>query len=319
MRFPNGMVNKRQLFSSLLWRRKQLQTFTPEDVAVSEREKHAENNVCFEALERDLHRYFSLLRQHEGKEGQQAYLTGSLRQELGFSFAVRNSVLSSPKAGYGLFLNGHLSKGRVACMYPGVIYRPGDPMLLFTFANSYTVFCADGTVFDGKPTGLSRYMYRSMAQRNGFTFYCSGEEGQEEARRRPYCDLSWLDAPFPSEEDQVEVTSRNPFALGHMINHHLDSESKEKKKNAGPNVMYCEYTYPSRLVEEFRDLIPNIYYGEPHPLVCCVVAVFLLAFVFCFHVVSRTFLLRSFFAFSQNNKWQENKETRMSLLEACCW
>ncbi|KAL6060837.1 SET domain-containing protein 9 [Balamuthia mandrillaris] len=140
MRFPNGMVNKRQLFSSLLWRRKQLQTFTPEDVAVSEREKHAENNVCFEALERDLHRYFSLLRQHEGKEGQQAYLTGSLRQELGFSFAVRNSVLSSPKAGYGLFLNGHLSKGRVACMYPGVIYRPGDPMLLFTFANRF-FFC----------------------------------------------------------------------------------------------------------------------------------------------------------------------------------
>ena len=66
------------------------------------------------------------------------------------------SYLTVPEGGRGVFVKkGKISKGQVACLYPGLVYKPYHPILIASIRNAYIFRCSDGTMVDGKNNGLS--------------------------------------------------------------------------------------------------------------------------------------------------------------------
>ena len=97
----------------------------------------------------------------------------------GFELKLAPSTISG--AGRGVFVkSGKIQKGQIACLYPGLVYQPWDKILLASIKNAYIFRCSDGVMLDGKPKGLSKYLYKSIHGRdrmNGF---------------EPICDVSWI-------------------------------------------------------------------------------------------------------------------------------
>jgi len=193
-------------------------------------EERVEVEVNHDDVRQQLVAMFSLLEKNDSEvisSGRRELTSHATREAFGFSLVKRKSSLG-PLAGHGLVLEGKISKGRVVCMYPGLIYLPGEPVAFCSFRNNFILRRNDGASLDGKPYGLSRYMYKSIASREGLNA----------------CDISWLES---KEEDPNPA---NPFALGHLINH-----------NSPANVMYFEHDFPRDFPEHLWHWIPNIYYG----------------------------------------------------------
>jgi hypothetical protein len=55
------------------------------------------------------------------------------RSLFGFSLVKQKSGIAN--AGFGLFLEGEVTKGTCVCIYPGVVYQPGDPIFLPSLKN----------------------------------------------------------------------------------------------------------------------------------------------------------------------------------------
>jgi len=89
----------------------------------------------------------------------------------------------------------------------------------------------DGSCIDGKYWGLSRYMYKSLATRDGptaifdNTWHCVGNEKWREILK-------------------------SPLAMGQMINN----------ANSEPNVMYFEFEFSPIFPRHLWHMIPNINY-----------------------------------------------------------
>lgn len=97
----------------------------------------------------------------------------------GFSLEVRRSRL--PEAGAGVFVSrGRVVRGDTAALYPGVVYEPGQPVLLQSIANQFVLRCSDGVMVDGNHRGISRIVFSSI-------------HGRERAGSLPLCDPSWLE------------------------------------------------------------------------------------------------------------------------------
>jgi len=114
----------------------------------------------------------------------------------------------------------------------GVIYYPGEPILFQSILNQYIIRRNDGVYVDGKGSGLSGFMFRSLASR-------------ENSYQNEYCDTSWL-----LKDDSL---LRNPLNIGQYINHCMHLEKC--------NVSYLDYTFNNNFPNYFRTYIPNIPYA----------------------------------------------------------
>lgn len=77
-----------------------------------------------------------------------------------------------------------------------MIYNSFDPVFFQSISNRYMFRLSDGRILDGKPSGLSKMIYRSIMMRDYFGF--------------PACDQSWLE-------------SGNSFFVGHLVNNTTDA------------------------------------------------------------------------------------------------
>jgi len=127
-------------------------------------------------------------------------------------------------------------KGNTTCLYPGLLYLPGDNIFLQSISNPYLMRLRDGGYLDGKYYGLSRYLFKSTCSREDYLPY-------------KFCDTSWLDTDSGSD------SCRNPFIIGQLINH-----------DNIPNVMYYEVTIPLSFPKHLKSFIPNIYHQSDHSL-----------------------------------------------------
>ncbi|CAG0915685.1 unnamed protein product [Notodromas monacha] len=158
----------------------------------------------------------------------------ALRVLWGFSVEKRPSAIEG--GGHGVFLTGNpCESGHVVCLYPGTIYRPGEPILIQSLGNSFVLRCCDGVLIDGSAGWISAAIYKSCVGRDKYDLY------------RNSADLSWLSS-FP------EV----PFNIGQYVN----NGGKDKC-----NVMYQELDVHPGLdfPPEFLPFLPNIPYSGSIP------------------------------------------------------
>ncbi|RKP11666.1 hypothetical protein BJ684DRAFT_17763 [Piptocephalis cylindrospora] len=163
----------------------------------------------------------------------------SISTLLGFNLVVRTSRI--PQAGRGVFLNGHVEQGSLVAFYPGLILDPWEPKLLPSLGNRYALRMTDGTVIDGKATGISGWNYRSIVRRD---------------RIGPYAlaDTTWMDLARhdPSKDigDSSTNVLRNPLAVGQLVNNATSPNEA--------NVTYYEYSLHPSVPLASRHLLPNI-------------------------------------------------------------
>ncbi|GAU99453.1 hypothetical protein RvY_10456-2 [Ramazzottius varieornatus] len=156
--------------------------------------------------------------------------THNLTEIMGFSLELRKSRI--PKSGRGVFVaSGVVQPDTLVALYPGTVYDAGEPVLLQSFGNPYIIQCGDGCYIDGKPTGISRLIYKSCANRDFFHGFT-------------WCDTSWLNTKRMA----------NPYAVGQYVN------------NAGPpefpaNVSYHEFEIPPDFDLKYRKYIPNVHFA----------------------------------------------------------
>ena len=153
------------------------------------------------------------------------------------SFELKLAPSTISGAGRGVFVkSGKIQKGQIACLYPGLVYQPWDKILLASIKNAYIFRCSDGVMLDGKPKGLSKYLYKSIHGRdrmNGF---------------EPICDVSWM-----LDDYNYHV---NPLNIGQIVNNH-------KNGLEPPNVVYQELDIihsEEQFSHHILPLLPNINY-----------------------------------------------------------
>jgi hypothetical protein len=88
-------------------------------------------------------------------------------KKLPFTLYKKSSSIAN--AGLGVYLRGVTQpKGSIVSFYPGTIYMPSEPVLFVSLANQYILKCVDGLYVDGKCTGLSASVYRSLYRRENW-------------------------------------------------------------------------------------------------------------------------------------------------------
>ncbi|KAI9364072.1 hypothetical protein BD770DRAFT_379204 [Pilaira anomala] len=158
------------------------------------------------------------------------------RQQLNFTVVKNKS--SIPNAGNGVYLKGaDQKKGQIVSFYPGTIYMPSEPILFVSIANQYILKCVDGLYVDGKRTGLSGKVYKSLYRRENWPGAIQ------------ISDWTWM-----KDENLI-----NPLAVGQFVN----NGTKDYKAN----VCYQEVDLPISFPNELRKFIPNMYWDtEMNPL-----------------------------------------------------
>ena len=158
-----------------------------------------------------------------------------LLEQFGFQLEIKCSKL--PNGGQGVFIkNGLVPKGKIVCLYPGLIYKPYNPILLASIRNAYIFRCTDGSMIDGKSKGLSKTMFKSIHGRDRLYGF------------KPMCDISWIHVEY-----QYHV---NPLNIGQIVN----NQSSQFKAN----VMYEELDIHCDSFVEVLSLLPNINYDSLH-------------------------------------------------------
>ena len=168
-------------------------------------------------------------------------LTRLLRQQTNsaekipeFTLCLRKSNIHG--AGTGVFVHtGRVSKHQIAAVYPGTVYMPSDPKLFQSLNNPYMFRCQDRVCVDGKPSGLSRSIFRSCGHRDRVGPY-------------EFCDMTWL------SEGEV-CTGVN---VGQFVNNQGGREFPQ-------NVEYREVDVATaELPLELRSALPNVNYCGGH-------------------------------------------------------
>ncbi|KAI0240775.1 SET domain-containing protein 9 [Lamellibrachia satsuma] len=152
-----------------------------------------------------------------------------MKDVLGFTVEKRPSQITGGGDGV-VVTSGVIPADTIAAVYPGLTYSPWEPILLQSISNQFVFRCIDNIHVDGNDRGLSRYLYRSCAQRD---------------RVGPYwlCDTSWLtNCPV------------NPLAIGQYVNNHT--------KQSPANVAYQEIDITEDFPFRLRCFVPNTCYGS---------------------------------------------------------
>ncbi|KAI9266507.1 hypothetical protein BDA99DRAFT_505884 [Phascolomyces articulosus] len=153
----------------------------------------------------------------------------NLMNQAGFS--VQKCVSSIQGAGNGVFLSGKCQTGQIVCLYPGTVYLPFEPLFFPSIANSYILKCFDGLFIDGKNTGLSARIYRSI-----------------------YLRENWPGAIQTSDVTWLTENPRNPLTIGQFVNNGTRTLHHS-------NVRYHEIDLPTTFPIELRQYLPNIYWN----------------------------------------------------------
>ena len=90
---------------------------------------------------------------------QEKELENEILKKFGFIALLGESRIEN--AGLGVYLSGSVEEMTIICIYPGLFYKPGEPIFFPSLRNDYLLRCNSGGTIDGKPHGLSRYMYKS--------------------------------------------------------------------------------------------------------------------------------------------------------------
>ncbi|KAK3810425.1 MAG: hypothetical protein JOS17DRAFT_507361 [Linnemannia elongata] len=246
--------------------------------------------------------YFSALKQaaaattasSSNTQSVPATRTQLTQSNLGFYLSIRTSQI--PNSGLGVFLHRHrptstststktstaIPPGTIVALYPGTLYRPGEAIFFNSLQNRYILKCEDGIFVDGKPTGLSGSIFRSVNGRDNFPGCV------------PTADTTWVvnwtklwsstfppESPTPSPSlsppslDKTTTTTsnnngeeikgidtstilKNPLAVGQIVNNGTAQHP--------PNVRYQELDIQSRdFPLEIQEFLPNIWYsGDWH-------------------------------------------------------
>lgn len=145
-------------------------------------------------------------------------------------FSIVKKTSSIDDAGLGVFIEGSSEQGKVICLYPGLVYRPGDAVLFQSINNAYLLRCFDGLYVDGKSTGLSRLLYISTYNKIN-----AGETLK-------FGDVNWL------TENTIQ------YNVGQIVNNHKNN-----------NVEYVDLDIPPSFPLELRKFLPNIHHGLWQP------------------------------------------------------
>ncbi|KAI8993137.1 hypothetical protein BDB01DRAFT_775263 [Pilobolus umbonatus] len=153
-----------------------------------------------------------------------------------YTLEKRQSTI--PNAGNGIYLHGnHQKKGDIICFYPGTIYLPSEPILFVSINNQYILRCVDGICIDGKSTGLSGRVYKSL-------YYRENWPGAIQIS-----DLTWM----------YGGVLKNPLAVGQYVNNGTSAYPA--------NVCYQEVDIPAEFPHMLRGYIPNMYWdAHTNPL-----------------------------------------------------
>lgn len=145
-----------------------------------------------------------------------------------FGFSLKKGPSTVDEFGEGVVIDAGIArKGTVITLYPGLVYYPGQPLLLQSISNRYIFRCADGIHLDGNRRGLSRMMYRSCAGRDRI------------GHLWPCCDESWL-----------EDLQWNPLGVGQIVNN--------ENRHFSANVQYVECNLPTcHLSRDHFRFLPN--------------------------------------------------------------
>ncbi|KAH8555528.1 hypothetical protein BGW37DRAFT_139640 [Umbelopsis sp. PMI_123] len=147
----------------------------------------------------------------------------TLYRSFGFQLNIKPSSL--PGAGDGVYVNGVRDQDQIVSVYPGTIYMASEPLLFASLRNRYILKCVDGVFVDGKNTGLSARIHRSLHKRD-----------------------NWPGAVVTSDDTWLTDYPRNPLAVGQIVNN-----------NRYANVRYQEIDIPANFPLELRKYIPNLY------------------------------------------------------------
>ncbi|KAL3718750.1 hypothetical protein ACJRO7_003799 [Eucalyptus globulus] len=180
-----------------------------------------------------------------------------LKDLMGYTLAVKPSLIPHKDAGQGLFVDGEAQVGTVVALYPGVIYSPAHYRYIPGYPrvdaqNPYLITRYDGTVINAQPWGVGGDAREVWDGSNAMHINPNMQNNESAS------DRAWKILSKPLEGRQggnyVDVLERrNPLALAHFANH--------PAKGMDPNVMICPYDFP--LTEEnMRAYIPNILFGR---------------------------------------------------------
>lgn len=148
-----------------------------------------------------------------------------LEKHLGFTVERRQSQIEG--GGTGVFVtSGTVPPDTVAALYPGVVYSPGEPLLIQSLGNAFIFRCIDGLHIDGNDRSISKMIFRSCSHRDKIGWQFTS-------------DMSWL-TPHPI----------NPLAIGQYVNNHGPDNPA--------NVCYQEFDFPETFPVQLRQFIPNI-------------------------------------------------------------
>lgn len=82
-----------------------------------------------------------------------------MKNSVGFVMERKPSLI--PAGGTGVFVTGgQVPPGTVVSMYPGTVYRGGEPIMFQSLANPFIFRCIDAILIDGNDKNLSKYIYR---------------------------------------------------------------------------------------------------------------------------------------------------------------
>ncbi len=104
--------------------------------------------------------------------------------------------------------NGQARRGQLVALYPGLVYRSSiDPIFWCSLNNHYIIQISNKYFIDGKSTGLSGLMYKSIVRSNSAIL------------DQPVADLDWIQVDY-------QLT---PLYIGQIANNaNTDQDSNGK-------------------------------------------------------------------------------------------
>uniref|UniRef100_A0A914DXC9 Uncharacterized protein n=1 Tax=Acrobeloides nanus TaxID=290746 RepID=A0A914DXC9_9BILA len=145
-----------------------------------------------------------------------------------FGFWIERQPSKLTNGGIGVIVtHGSVPINTLVGLYPGTVYKIGEPIFLQSIANSFVFRCADGTLIDGNDMGISKIIFRSCTFRDRIGPHLTS-------------DMTWLTS-YPV----------NPLNTGQYVNNHTQENPA--------NVMYQEINLPLKeFPYKLRKFIPNI-------------------------------------------------------------